>query len=88
MMDRDSRLSARDFERAMIVVLFEICAFVLATPVEEYDFFWHLASGRWIWENGGLPTQDPFSYTQGEPDMRDTFILRGYWLAQLIYYFL
>ncbi len=87
-MDKRSRLPVADFERLIVVALFGIVAFVLATPVEEYDFFWHLASGRWIWENGGLPTQDPFSYTAGEPDARDTSVLHGYWLAQLIYYLL
>jgi hypothetical protein len=88
MMNEPARPAATDSERFIIAALFGIFAFVLATPVEEYDFFWHLASGRWIWENGALPTQDPFSYTSGEPDGRDAFILRGYWLAQLIYYFL
>jgi len=48
MMDKHSRLPATDFERFIIVALFGIFAFVLATPVEAYDFFWHLASGRWI----------------------------------------
>jgi hypothetical protein len=88
MMEQSFKRMVANHERLVIVVLFGIFAFALATPVEEYDFFWHLASGGWIWENGALPTQDPFAYTSGAPDLRDSFILRGYWLAQLAYHLL
>jgi hypothetical protein len=29
-------------------------------PVRSYDFFWHLATGRWIAEHHALPLNDPF----------------------------
>jgi hypothetical protein len=32
-------------------------------PIREYDFWWHLASGRLIAETGGPPFVDPFSLT-------------------------
>jgi len=31
--------------------------------VDSTDFWWHLASGRQIWELGGVPQVDPFSHT-------------------------
>lgn len=34
-----------------------------ATRVRAYDFFWHLAAGRWIAGHGGVPRSDPFSFT-------------------------
>lgn len=29
--------------------------------IESYDYFWHLATGRWIVEHGALPASDPFT---------------------------
>jgi hypothetical protein len=34
-----------------------------ATRVRAYDFFWHLAAGRWIAGHGEVPRSDPFSFT-------------------------
>ena len=28
----------------------------------DSDLFWHMATGRWILENGTFPSQDMFSY--------------------------
>lgn len=30
-------------------------------PIRSYDFFWHLATGRWIVEHRSLPIHDPFA---------------------------
>lgn len=49
------------------------------------DFFWHLATGRWIVENGALPGNDPFGVYTGPPSERVQLILKGYWLCQLLY---
>jgi hypothetical protein len=36
--------------------------------VRSADFWWHLAAGRWIAENGAIPRTDPFSFTAaGQP---------------------
>lgn len=56
-------------------------------PLKIGDFWWHLANGRWIWENRGLPAVDPFAYTTTpENAARTVLVLKGYWLAQVIYY--
>jgi hypothetical protein len=65
--------------------LFALIFLSLCVPVEESDFFWHLATGNWIFENGVLPSVDPFSYTAPLPDSRDLLVLKGYWLTQLLY---
>jgi hypothetical protein len=30
-------------------------------PIRSYDYFWHLATGRWISEHHALPLSDPFA---------------------------
>lgn len=69
----------------LLTALFALIFISLCVPVEESDFFWHLATGNWIFENGTLPSVDPFSYTAPLPDSRDLLVLKGYWLTQLLY---
>lgn len=53
----------------------------LITPIPPHDFWWHMAMGRAIVQNGTIPTTDSFSYTQaGEP-----FYNQG-WLSQVLMY--
>ena len=57
-------------------------------PLGLGDIYWHLNTGRWIEEHGALPTADPFLYTlPATLDERQTLLLQGYWLAQVIFYF-
>jgi hypothetical protein len=45
------------------------------------DLWWHLASGRWIWQTGTLNFRDPWSFTfQGKPWMSHE------WLSDLLYF--
>ena len=56
-------------------------------PVYNHDFWWHLATGKYITENRSLPDDDPFAYTsREEPSKRKSIILKGYWLAQVVFY--
>jgi hypothetical protein len=66
------------------VVIFASFAHLL-TPIEDYDFFWHLKTGEYIWQHKALLSEDPFSYTTVH-NSREPFILRGYWLTELSYY--
>ncbi len=53
----------------------------------NYDFWWHLATGKYIVENKSLPQNDPFSYTSHETfSQRKSIILKGNWLAEVIFY--
>ncbi len=64
---------------ALAVVLIR----ALAWPIIPSDFWWQLAYGRWIVENGSIPTVDYFSYTRaGEPYFDQP------WLAQVIMYWI
>jgi hypothetical protein len=74
--------------RAAAVLLLAAIALALTTAVVDPDFWWHLASGRWIWENHALPARDPFGtgLDFGEGPGRAAFVLRQFWLAQLLFH--
>jgi len=57
------------------------------SPIRDYDFWWHLETGKWIWQHKGLPSEDPFSYTNSKsPSLRTKTILQSYWLSELLLY--
>jgi hypothetical protein len=50
-------------------------------PIRSYDFFWHLATGRWIVEHQALPLTDPFTVASDR-----TPWINGEWLFEVILY--
>jgi len=51
------------------------------TIMRGSDLWWHLASGRWMWEHRAVPSSDPWSFThQGKPWMHHE------WLTDVIYH--
>jgi len=58
----------------------------------DYDFWWHIATGRYIVSERHLPEKDPFSFTSTMEENknsfpeREKFILKQYWLAQVLFY--
>jgi hypothetical protein len=59
----------------------------LRIPLHNYDFWWHLATGKFIVETKSLPQEDPFSYTSSDTfSARKKVISRGNWLAEVIFY--
>ena len=74
-------------ERAAALVFFAAAFVFLADPVKVGDFWWHLNSGKWIWEHAALPAVDPFTFTvPQDDDLRRRLILDGYWLSQTAIY--
>lgn len=52
------------YRRFLLPAAVLACWFVLMTfPVESFDFYYHLATGRWIADHGTVPTHDVFSST-------------------------
>ncbi len=74
--------------RAAVVLLFTALGLALATRVTDSDFWWHLASGRWMWEHRDLLRQDPFGIPLdfGDPPGRREFVLQQQWLAQIVFH--
>ena len=66
---------------AVILVSFAaVLTLHLIKPLYDPDFFWHLKTGFWIWDNEGLPHIDPFSINPQQADSHRTwFILSSYW---------
>jgi hypothetical protein len=63
------------------VALFVALALAAFGPIRNYDFFWHLATGRWIVEHHALPLTDPFAVASD----RHAWI-NGEWLFEVIAY--
>ena len=53
-------------------------------PVWDIDFWWHIATGRWIVEHGQVPATDPFGIFSNSNPVRSQTILRNYWGAQVV----
>lgn len=72
----------------LLAVVFAALFFSLTPPNFDSDFWWHLASGRWIWEHGALPREDPFDFTSKvfAAGRYPRFMLTQYWLAQVSLY--
>lgn len=67
----------RDVAWAVLLAL-AVLAFVLFR-IDENDPWWHLASGRHLWQTGRFPAEDPFSFLlPGKPWVDE------YWLFQLL----
>jgi len=85
-------------EKVLKIFFFSIFfgfVFLLFSPeVRDSDFWWHLKTGEYIYQTGSIPQTDPFAYTSLTKDpvnpesKRIAFILRQYWLAQLIFYWI
>ena len=58
----------------------------------DYDFWWHISTGRYIVENNTVPDKDPFSDVNNLEEnknahpAREQFILKQYWLAQVLFF--
>jgi hypothetical protein len=50
-------------------------------PIRNYDFFWHLATGRWIVEHRVLPANDPFAIASNKYEW-----INGEWLFEVVAY--
>ncbi len=54
-------------------------------PVADPDFWWHLKSGQTMLEEQGLMHTDPFTFSgDAITSSRESLILKGYWLWQII----
>lgn len=79
---------SRAVQWAMGLVTFALIFVYHTFPLGLSDFWWHLNTGRWIWEHASIPVADPFLYSSPIPlDGRASLILRGYPLSQLLMLF-
>jgi hypothetical protein len=65
-------------KRLAAIALFILVACAAVGPIRSYDFFWHLATGRWIVEHRALPVYDPFTLAAAHVPW-----INGEWLYQV-----
>jgi len=61
--------------------LFVLIAVAAVAPIRSYDYFWHLATGRWIVEHHSLPTFDPLTVASAHVPW-----INGEWLYEIVLY--
>ncbi|MFZ2490117.1 MAG: hypothetical protein WA208_01400 [Thermoanaerobaculia bacterium] len=72
-------MASTRWERTVPVALLAVLSLLSVAPVRSYDLFWHLATGRWIFEHRALPATDPFALASAPVQW-----INGEWLFQLI----
>lgn len=79
---------------SFLLIFFSFINSYLAIKLWDYDFWWHLATGKYIVEHKIIPDKDPFSFVNNleenknlNPD-RERLILKQYWLSQVIFFFI
>jgi hypothetical protein len=77
---------------SFIALFYGIFYNLASSDLFDGDFWWHISTGRYIVETNSIPASDPFSFTSEMPENknlfpeRENFILKQYWLAQIIFY--
>ena len=61
------------------LALFVVLTLASLRPIRSYDYFWHLATGKWIVEHRALPQSDPFAVASDAQAW-----VNGEWLFELI----
>lgn len=71
----------------MALLAFVVVGSYLSRPLYDPDFYWHLKTGQWIWQNTSLPHTDLFGVPPlATPSPRTEVIFTSYWLLQLVMY--
>jgi len=80
--------------KLLVVIIFFSSLFVYFLKINlwDFDFWWHISTGRYIVTEKHLPDKDSFSFTSELQENknsfpeRERFILKQYWLAQSLFY--
>jgi hypothetical protein len=67
-------------ERVAVAALFACAGLLVFSRIQDFDFFWHLANGRAMLEQGRIVEEELFSYTR--PGVRFS---NHAWLAQIVF---
>ncbi len=68
-------------KRIAAAALFLLVAIAAAGPIRSYDYFWHLAAGRWIVDHHAIPISDPLAVASVK-----TPWINGEWLYEVVLY--
>jgi hypothetical protein len=67
------------WQKIVLITLLISAALAAVAPIRNYDFFWHLATGRWIVEHRALPLTDPFAVASDRVPW-----INGEWLFEVV----
>lgn len=83
-----ARITPEQLLIALLLVVVGVALAYLLRPITDPDFFWHLKTGEWIWEQRSLPASDPFSFTGNAISTTTARLtLTSYWASQLLLHF-
>lgn len=68
---------------AAVLTYLALAAGLLSGPLSDIDFWWHIATGREIVEQGEVPVDDPFGMYSDPDPVRRAGNLRSQWLGQV-----
>ncbi len=86
-MIREFSIDNRSLKAGVILIILFFLLLYSSISLWDPDFWWHINTGRYIIEHRALPDEDPFSFTEpGQDETRNSLILKGYWLAQILLY--
>ncbi len=68
-------------KRIAAAILFLVIAIAAIAPIRSYDYFWHLATGRWIVDHHTIPAVDPLAVASAQ-----TPWINGEWLYEIALY--
>lgn len=80
--------------KTIVFISFILTAFLQIQNIAlwDNDFWWHIATGKYMVTEKSLMEKDVFSYTSSMKENdnlfpeRENFILKQYWLGQIIFY--
>src|SRR5437899_12276730 len=67
--------------RLAAIALLLLVAIAAVGPIRSYDYFWHLATGRWIVEHHAIPRFDPLAVASAHVPW-----INGEWLYEIVLY--
>lgn len=71
--------SLKDLRNVFLILIFLLVFFIMLSPPQDADMWWHLAAGREMVNEGNILTTDIFSYTHyGEP------WTNAFWLSDIL----
>jgi hypothetical protein len=68
-------------KRIAAAAFFVLVAVAAVAPIRSYDYFWHLATGRWIVDHHAVAVFDPLAVASAHVPWID-----GEWLYQIVLY--
>jgi len=70
--------SLRDLRKVFLILVFLLVFFIMLSPPQDVDMWWHLSAGKAMVEQGQILTTDIFSYTRFSEPWTNAF-----WLSDI-----